>query len=68
MKLSGPLEVAGLCSSAAGVRSATCNGGECPVPPQGFTNGTSFTSLTGVMGYGFSLRMLYPRQASDFGQ
>ena len=46
---------------------ATCNGGgECTVPPAGFTNGTAFSSMTGVMGWGFSLRMLYPRQASDF--
>lgn len=34
-------------------------------PPVGFTNGSPFTSITGVMGYSFNQRKLYPRDAAD---
>ena len=37
---------------------------ECAYPRPGFTNGTSFTSITGVMGFSFSNRKLYPRGSS----
>lgn len=44
---------------------ATCNPSPCPYPPPGFTNGTSFSSITGVMGYSFSNRKLYPRGSTE---
>lgn len=37
-----------------------------PYPPVGFTNGTSFSSITGIMGYSFYNRKLYPRDKNDF--
>ena len=36
-----------------------------PYPPTGFTNGTTFTSLFGVLGYSFSDSKLWPRDAAD---
>ncbi len=36
-----------------------------PYPPTGFTNGTAFTSLFGVLGYSFSNAKLWPRDATD---
>ena len=36
-----------------------------PYPPTGFTNGTSFTSLFGVLGYSFGNSKLWPRDAAD---
>jgi len=43
---------------------ATCTPSPCPYPPAGFTNGTKFSSITGVMGFSFSNRKLYPRGSS----
>jgi len=37
---------------------------DCAYPRPGFTNGTAFTSITGIMGFSFSNRKLYPRGAS----
>ena len=34
-------------------------------PPVGFTIGSAFTSVTGVMGYSFNQRKLYPRSIAD---
>ena len=36
-----------------------------PYPPAGFTNGTTFTSITGVLDYSFSNEQLWPRSAAD---
>ena len=36
-----------------------------PYPPTGFTNGTQFQSLFGVLGYSFSNSKLWPRDAVD---
>jgi hypothetical protein len=36
-----------------------------PYPPAGFTNGTQFKSLFGVVGYSFSNSKLWPRDAAD---
>ena len=44
---------------------ATCNPSPCPYPPTGFTNGTAFSRITGVMGYSFSSRKLYPRGSTE---
>ena len=46
---------------------ASCTGrpqNKCPYPAPGFTNGTSFSSITGIMGFSFSNRKLYPRGSS----
>ncbi len=43
---------------------ATCTPSPCPYPPVGFTKGTAFTSITGIMGFSFSNRKLYPRGAT----
>ena len=44
---------------------ATCMPSPCPYPPVGFTNGTSFPKVTGILGFGFGNRKLYPRLAAD---
>jgi hypothetical protein len=36
-----------------------------PYPPVGFTNGTVFPKVTGILGFGFGNRKLYPRLAAD---
>lgn len=36
-----------------------------PYPPTGFTNGTTFQSLFGIVGYSFSNSKLWPRDAAD---
>jgi cytosine/adenosine deaminase-related metal-dependent hydrolase len=36
-----------------------------PYPPVGFTNGSTFTSLFGVLGHSFSDSKLWPRDSSD---
>jgi cytosine/adenosine deaminase-related metal-dependent hydrolase len=36
-----------------------------PYPPVGFTNGTVFPKVTGILGFGFGNRKLYPRIAAD---
>ncbi|MBX3196848.1 MAG: amidohydrolase family protein [Labilithrix sp.] len=40
---------------------ATCTPSPCPYPPADFVRNTAFTSITGVMGFSFSNRKLYPR-------
>lgn len=45
---------------------ATSGGQPCPVPPPDYSNGAKFTSITGVMGWSFSERKLYPRVKDDF--
>lgn len=45
---------------------ATCNPSPCPYPPVGFTNGTTFPKVTGIMGFSFGNRKLYPRSSADF--
>jgi cytosine/adenosine deaminase-related metal-dependent hydrolase len=44
---------------------ATCTPSPCPYPPAGFTKGTAFTSITGIMGFSFGNRKLYPRGATS---
>jgi hypothetical protein len=44
---------------------ATCMPAPCPYPPVGFTNGTVFPKVVGILGFGFSNRKLYPRIAAD---
>ncbi len=36
-----------------------------PYPPTGFTNGTTFQAIFGVLGYSFSNAKLWPRDAAD---
>ncbi len=36
-----------------------------PYPPTGFTKGTTFTTLTGVLGYSFYNSKLWPRDSGD---
>src|SRR5262249_15675853 len=36
-----------------------------PYPPTGYTNGTTFTSITGIGAFSFSNRKLWPRAAAD---
>jgi cytosine/adenosine deaminase-related metal-dependent hydrolase len=43
---------------------ATCTPPPCAYPPAGFTKDTAFTSITGIMGFSFGSRKLYPRGAS----
>lgn len=45
---------------------ATCSGAPCAIPPPEFANGTSFTTISGVMGWSFFERKLYPRVKEDF--
>ncbi|MDB4933259.1 MAG: hypothetical protein JWP87_231 [Labilithrix sp.] len=44
---------------------ATCMPSPCPYPAPGFTNGTSFSKIVGILGYSFGNRKLYPRIAAD---
>jgi hypothetical protein len=46
---------------------ATCTPSPCPYPPPGLLNGRAFTSITGVPGFSFGNRKLYPRTASASG-
>ena len=39
--------------------------GTTPYPPTGFTNGSTFQSIFGVLGYSFSNSKLWPRDAAD---
>ena len=39
--------------------------GTIPYPPTGFTNGTTFNSIFGIVGYSFSNSKLWPRDAAD---
>lgn len=43
---------------------ATCTPSPCPYPPAEFTNGTRFASITGIMGFSFNNRKIYPRGSS----
>ncbi len=43
---------------------ATCSGQPCPYPPATLVNGTTFTSLTGIGGFSFGNRKLYPRSTT----
>jgi len=40
---------------------ASCNPSPCPYPPPDFVRGKTFTSITGVMGFSFGNRKIYPR-------
>jgi hypothetical protein len=44
---------------------ATCTPSPCPYPAPGFTNGTTFSKITGILGFSFGNRKLYPRIAAD---
>jgi cytosine/adenosine deaminase-related metal-dependent hydrolase len=44
---------------------ATCTPSPCPYPAAGFTNGTTFPRLTGIAGFSFGNRKIYPRSAAD---
>lgn len=44
---------------------ATCTPSPCPYPAPGFTNGTVFPKIVGILGFSFSNRKLYPRFAAD---
>jgi hypothetical protein len=37
-------------------------------PPTGYTNGTTFTRITGIEGFSFADAKLWPRDANDFAQ
>lgn len=43
---------------------AECTPSPCAYPPTGFTVGSTYTSMTGVMGWSFGERKLYPRGAT----
>lgn len=43
---------------------STCTPSPCAYPAAGFTSGTSFSSITGIMGFSFGERKLYPRGAT----
>jgi hypothetical protein len=43
---------------------ATCSPSPCAYPPAGFTKGTAFSSVTGILGFSFGNRKLYPRGSS----
>jgi hypothetical protein len=43
---------------------ATCTPSPCAYPPAGFTKNTAFSSITGIMGFSFGNRKLYPRGAT----
>jgi hypothetical protein len=44
---------------------ATCTPMPCPYPAVGFTNGTVFPKVVGILGYSFSNRKIYPRFIAD---
>jgi cytosine/adenosine deaminase-related metal-dependent hydrolase len=44
---------------------ATCTPPPCPYPAVGFTNGTVFPKVVGILGYSFSNRKIYPRFIAD---
>lgn len=44
---------------------ATCTPSPCPYPAVGLTNGTQFPQVTGIAGFSFSNRKIYPRFAAD---
>ena len=44
---------------------ATCTPSPCPYPAVGFTNGTMFAKVVGILGYSFSNRKIYPRFIAD---
>ncbi|MBS2019456.1 MAG: amidohydrolase family protein [Deltaproteobacteria bacterium] len=46
---------------------ATCTPSPCAYPPPTLTNGRAFTSITGIGGFSFGNRKLYPRTASATG-
>jgi hypothetical protein len=46
---------------------ATCTPSPCPYPPPTLLNGRAFTSITGIGGFSFSNRKLYPRTATATG-
>jgi len=46
---------------------AECAQKPCAYPPAGFERGKTFSSITGVMGFSFGNRKLYPRSQTDFG-
>ncbi|MBX3228158.1 MAG: thrombospondin type 3 repeat-containing protein [Labilithrix sp.] len=43
----------------------TTGGQLCPYPAPGFEKDATFSSFTGIMGWSFSQRKLYPRNAAD---
>jgi imidazolonepropionase-like amidohydrolase len=45
-----------------------CTPAPCAYPPEGFTKGTTFSSLTGIMGIDFGTRRLFPRNTADLGR
>ncbi|MFO0739052.1 MAG: amidohydrolase family protein [Labilithrix sp.] len=65
LQVTGPLLVNDLLLRRWGT-GATCSGSPCPIPPPEFANGAQFTSITGVMGWSFFERKLYPRVKEDF--
>jgi cytosine/adenosine deaminase-related metal-dependent hydrolase len=44
---------------------ATCTPSPCPYPAVGFTNGTVFPKVVGIVGFSFGNRKIYPRTAAD---
>lgn len=46
---------------------ATCTPSPCAYPPPTLLNGRAFTSITGIGGFSFSNRKLYPRTATATG-
>ena len=46
---------------------ATCTPSPCPYPPPTLLNGRTFTSITGIGGFSFGNRKLYPRTATVAG-
>lgn len=46
---------------------ASCTPSPCPYPPPALLNGRMFTSITGIGGFSFGNRKLYPRTATQTG-
>lgn len=44
---------------------ATCNPAPCPYPPAVLPQGRTFTSITGITGFSFGNRKIYPRASGD---
>jgi hypothetical protein len=67
LQVTGPLLVNDLLLRRWGT-PATCSGAPCPIPPPDFANGATFTTITGVMGWSFFERKVYPRVKEDFAR
>jgi hypothetical protein len=65
LTVTGSLEVNDFLAKRWGT-CATTGGNPCPLPPPGFTKGTSFSTISGVMGWNFSDRKIFPRSGADF--